>query len=268
MTGKNKGNWPYHEDPHGNWVACSSNPCKLHSGGDIMATSPEDAFAKAHADDNAGGMTSSAEDPSKLIHWNREGNREPIFGEFQRNAHRMVTDDKVKGILRNPVTNVVDRGNEFFEGGRYQETKDMSQEEVAKLISSDVDNLKKVGIVPSDWRVKVESGAEKFRISVHESGSKTKMLRSITPGDITHDERDGGDRYLRQAYVKATGDKTYSKEGARLYCANHSDMTEGTTEMDDAAHYIEAAAAQYAHKIHTGRDFDTSERSSEVTYIR
>ena len=47
MTGKNKGDWPYHEDPHGNWVACSSNPCKLHSSGDIMATSPEDAFAKA-----------------------------------------------------------------------------------------------------------------------------------------------------------------------------------------------------------------------------
>ena len=51
MTGKTKGEWPYHEDNHGDWKPCHSNPCKLHSGGDIMATSPEDAYAKAHAGD-------------------------------------------------------------------------------------------------------------------------------------------------------------------------------------------------------------------------
>lgn len=51
MSGKHEGEWPYHEDNHGNWRPCNSNPCKLHSGSDIMASSPEDAYAKAHAGD-------------------------------------------------------------------------------------------------------------------------------------------------------------------------------------------------------------------------
>lgn len=41
------GEWPYHENNHGEWVRCESNPCSRHSGEDIMATSPEDAYRKA-----------------------------------------------------------------------------------------------------------------------------------------------------------------------------------------------------------------------------
>lgn len=39
-----KGDWPYHEDKRGNMVRCKSNPCRLHGGGDIMASSLEDAY--------------------------------------------------------------------------------------------------------------------------------------------------------------------------------------------------------------------------------
>lgn len=46
-TGGRSGEWPYHENNHGEWVRCESNPCSRHSGGDIMATSPEDAYGKA-----------------------------------------------------------------------------------------------------------------------------------------------------------------------------------------------------------------------------
>ena len=49
-------NWPYHEDKNGNMVPCASNPCKLHGGTDIMATSPEDATAKKYDSENAWGF--------------------------------------------------------------------------------------------------------------------------------------------------------------------------------------------------------------------
>ena len=82
---KHKGEWPYHEDRHGNWVACSSNPCKLHSGGDIMATSPEDAFAKAHADDAPTGLSSNAKPDTKpkkkRLHLRRFRNDPDLEGE-------------------------------------------------------------------------------------------------------------------------------------------------------------------------------------------
>lgn len=46
-TGGRSGEWPYHENSHGEWVRCESNPCSRHSGRDIMATSTEDAYGKA-----------------------------------------------------------------------------------------------------------------------------------------------------------------------------------------------------------------------------
>lgn len=41
---KGGNDWPYHEDKHGDMVKCRSNPCRLHGGGDIMASSLEDAY--------------------------------------------------------------------------------------------------------------------------------------------------------------------------------------------------------------------------------
>ena len=261
MTGKNKGEWPYHEDPHGNWVACSSNPCKLHSGGDIMATSPEDAFAKAHADDNAGGMTSDA--------GVQDGNREPIFGRLRLHAHRKVMDKKVAGLITPPVENVNEPGDEFFEGGRYQETRNMSQEDVADLIRADVRNLKKAGAVPSDWDVSVKSGGEKFRIIIDPGKSRIKPFRKASYEDITHEEKDGGNHFLRQAYLDETHDDSYSETGAKTYLRNSGRITEATTELKDAEHYIGAAAGQYGQKTRNSEQyFDQSTRMSQIELKR
>ena len=65
MVKKHEGNWPYHETRSGNWAPCASNPCRRHSSGDIMATSPEDAYAKAHADDAPAGLSSTAKPKPK-----------------------------------------------------------------------------------------------------------------------------------------------------------------------------------------------------------
>lgn len=51
---KNGGDWPYHEDPNGNMRPCASNPCKLHGGSDVYASSPDEAYAIKHANDSFG----------------------------------------------------------------------------------------------------------------------------------------------------------------------------------------------------------------------
>lgn len=46
---KTTSEWPHHQDKHGNWVPCASNPCKMHGGTEIMAKNPEEAFEKANS---------------------------------------------------------------------------------------------------------------------------------------------------------------------------------------------------------------------------
>lgn len=41
--------WPHHQDKHGNWVPCASNPCKMHGGSEVIAKNPEEAFEKANS---------------------------------------------------------------------------------------------------------------------------------------------------------------------------------------------------------------------------
>lgn len=36
--------WPYHENKHGDMVPCVSNPCRLHGGSEIIASSAEEAY--------------------------------------------------------------------------------------------------------------------------------------------------------------------------------------------------------------------------------
>ena len=36
--------WPYHEDNHGNMVPCLHNPCRLHGGSEIFASSLDEAY--------------------------------------------------------------------------------------------------------------------------------------------------------------------------------------------------------------------------------
>lgn len=55
---KTTGEWPHHQDKHGNWVPCASNPCKTHGGTEIMARNPEEAFEKANSAFIAFGMQS------------------------------------------------------------------------------------------------------------------------------------------------------------------------------------------------------------------
>ena len=46
--------WPYHEDPNGNMVPCSNNPCSLHGGLDVIANNQEEATALKYAEKQTG----------------------------------------------------------------------------------------------------------------------------------------------------------------------------------------------------------------------
>lgn len=40
--------WPYHEDNHGNMVPCLHNPCRLHGGSEIFASSLDEAYERQY----------------------------------------------------------------------------------------------------------------------------------------------------------------------------------------------------------------------------
>ena len=58
-------NWPYHPyegskpELQGSYVPCATNPCSMHGSSDVMATSSEDAYTKAHQNDSFGMSASS-----------------------------------------------------------------------------------------------------------------------------------------------------------------------------------------------------------------
>ena len=137
MTSKNKGTWPYHEDPHGDWKPCHSNPCKLHSGGDIMATSPEDAMAKAHAGDGgAAGMSAPAGKPpvkhnvvSEVEELDaRFDSRKSFYGK----AHTMRMTDGALALQSYDTTVAVIRDGKLKVRGKYSQTTSRHVREFAR----------------------------------------------------------------------------------------------------------------------------------------
>ena len=248
MTGRNKGDWPYHEDPHGNWIACSNNPCKLHSGGDIMASSPEDAFAKAHAGDDPAGMTSTAAGGrSKHETAKPDGNMKPLYGDALK-EHRRLMDEKVGRFIAAPVRNPQGSGTEVFEGGRFQETRHMDDKDVAKLIRADVKKLKAAGAVPSDWKVSVRTGDNGFSIRMDPKDSKVRPLRSMVPGDIINDDMSGGFHDGRYEFFDHVGTKPFDDSDLQEFCKEHDTERVPTMELQEATHYISKAAGQYAYE--------------------
>ena len=267
MTGKNKGEWPYHEDPHGNWVACSSNPCKLHSGGDIMATSPEDAFAKAHAGDAPAGMTSTAAAGGRAKHGaaKPDGNMKPLYGDALKERRRLM-DARVDGFIAAPVRNPQGSGTEVFEGGRFQETRDMDDKDVAKLIRADVKKLKAVGAVPSDWKVSVRTRDDRFSISMDPKDSKVRPLRGLTPGDIINDDQNGGFHDGRYEFFDHVGSKPFDDSDLEEFCREHDTKRVPTMELQEATHYLNKVAAQYAYEdTDVMHDYYFTRRTSGVS---
>ena len=74
------GEWSYHlyggGDPgkRGTYVKCASHPCHMHGSGDIIATSTEDAYAKAHSGDAGQGLDVGMSTESQMAMLDGDGN--------------------------------------------------------------------------------------------------------------------------------------------------------------------------------------------------
>ena len=90
------GSWPYHlytgNDPkkQGSYVKCKNNPCLIHGGTDIMATSEEDAYQKANENNPwgfAGSFGNSSAEPT------------PSEPKKPENPSNGMYDDEANAIL-------------------------------------------------------------------------------------------------------------------------------------------------------------------------
>lgn len=83
-------NWPYHQSNTGEMVPCKSNPCKLHGGSDVYASSPEEAFATLNSNMVLGMMGESSAAPIQK----KEPEGDPIKGYGSRVAEVATMVDK------------------------------------------------------------------------------------------------------------------------------------------------------------------------------
>ena len=273
MTAKTKGEWPYHEDPHGDWVACSSNPCKLHSGGDIMATSPEDAFAKADCMAHPqGGDGLTGGDAAKPKDRGIEAIRRLQEDRDNRQARVM---EKMQGVYKEPLDDPPDNmknsyDSSLFVGGKFLETRSLPKGKVATLMRHDIAQLKKAGGIPKGWKVKVKTNHDRndndFSLTIIRPAGTAPAYRQIRATDIYDPNGDGESKLDYQVALredlgvdKYSGDFTY--EQAEDYCKRHPEIRLNSDEFDDARKYLQDIAGQY-------KMDGISSRSWGVTEIR
>ena len=253
MTGKTKGEWPYHEDRHGNWVACSSNPCKLHSGGDIMASSPEDAFAKADRMAHPqGGDGLTGADAVKSDDRGAEAVRKLM--EDRRNREAKVREN-MKSFYKEPVADPpADMkktwNNRLDIGGKYLETQSLPRGKVASLIRKDITMLKKAGGVPKDWKMKVTTDAnsyhDDFHITIIRPAGTTPIYRPLRPTDVYDPNNDGdGYRDYQEELAKEVGTSDYTYDQAVEYCKRHPEHRLYSDEYLESEKHLQDVANQY-----------------------
>lgn len=281
MAKKNKGEWPYHEDRHGNWIPCSSNPCKLHSGGDIMATSPEDAFAKAdrmaHPQGGAGltgtNSTTKTFDP---------GAAEAQHVVQTEKAYREKTRNALETVCVEPATPPESLRRKWngtlMTGGKYLETKDLSKGKVADLIRHDVSLLKKADGMPRDWDVSVKVRPKKakkgnldsdFDITITRPKGSTPAYRSIRPSDVYDPDNEGTRRSDVRYYMqKTTGKKDCTYDQAVKFCNENKDYKVMTVENESVRESLQKLARQYGMNGISARSrIGRSEHDSTIHFV-
>ena len=257
MVHKHKGDWPYHEDPHGNWIACHSNPCKLHSGGDIMATSPEDAMAKADrlahpagGGGYAGGKSEAADKGAAEAH-------EIVSARKARSAR---IDEAMKSFYKPPISelpkefkDLAGPGSEYTIGGKYFQTMNLPEKEVASLIRHDIARLKDAGGIPRSWRVSVrvdrhpQGWGNDFHITATRPAGAIPAHRRIRPSDVYDPNHEGAANKQLQKDMKAwTGISDCTYEQAEEYCRDNPGRRVATDEAREAIKRLNQVTGQYS----------------------
>ena len=260
MSRKAKGTWPYHQKRNGDWVACDSNPCRRHSSGDIMATSPEDAFAKADIlvamkGQGFAGMRKVSNKGADEAHAFAQARRD--HDARVRKAMKGFCADKVKDPAKIPGLFTRDRLGKFTQlyrhadmGGKYLQTRNMDDHKLAKVIEGDIAKLRKAGGVPEGWKVDVKAinsvESNGFDITISRPEGSTPAFRSIRPTDIYDPNHEGElNSGVRHQMEEDTGIQNCTYRQAASYCRKHPEIQIPTAENEDTVRYVQEVADQY-----------------------
>ena len=279
MAKKTKGEWPYHEDPHGNWIACSIKPCKLHSGGDIMATSPEDAFAKADGlahPQGGDGLTDSKNAASM-----DKGAKEARAAAMDWKTKSAKADEAMEGFYKKPLDDVPEHlkrpgwvwAGEV--GGKYAETRHMFKGQVAKLIRHDIAQFRKAGGMPKDWKVKVmvcpktldKYNNSDFYIIVTRPSGSTPAERDMRPSDICDPNADGSKISRAVDFMRRkTGSDDCTYDQAVEFCRNYPGPPIITSDKDITESRLNDIGRQYRISAENANGY-IYEHGSRVIFI-
>ena len=265
MAGKHNGEWPYHEDPHGNWVACSNNPCKLHSGGDIMASSPEDAMAKADRLAHPEGGGGYAGGLSKVM--DKGAAEAHRFAEEREK--RIARVEKAMSTFYDPPAELPPDLKKTYDGkrnrmgGKYLATRDESWPQITKRIRHDISVLRKAGGIPKGWKVKIGlehdyESPEELSIELRSQPGTTRPYRSIRPTDIYDPNNEGeGKNQIRYKMEQETGIHDCTYEQAEEYCRKHPEIEVPEDVAEEAVDNVQKIADQYAIRASSRKTYDS-----------
>lgn len=222
MSVNHKGeNWPYHEDNNGNMVACASNPCRLHGGNDIMASSPEEAYAiKNQAEDNTSGL--SADNDPSFINMIDAASYDDILSETDKSKSQIDIDDFVKNGIDDDGMMIVSHDDnalmEYIDDRQSISTYELTDDDQKNLVSV-IENKKYMDAALSDVDYdKMPAATETINDLASNPSTSEETLSKITDVAVA---RRNNDNFPKQVYISdiANHKNLNAKDAMRLYKA-------------------------------------------------
>lgn len=219
-------------------------------------------------------------DPKPFDNEHRESSKTPVdrlrANDNDGNADERKTRGKRKKPPQAPLNDLIlapalndnngYMGGHRFEGGKFQATKDLSRNEVAKLIRDDVKNLKSNGYIPKGWKVSVRqsSGSWSTGFSVGVTPS-ADAFRDPTWRDVL----DGRAHWLKDDLYRAgmlSDENRFNEYMSSLSDDEKKKYRTLTPEAEKAYDIIEDASNQYGASDTNGMvDYFDYHRTADVS---
>jgi hypothetical protein len=202
-------------------VACASNPCRLHGGSDIMASSPEEAYAiRNQAEDNTSGL--SADNDPSFINMIDAASYDDILSETDKGKSQVDIAEFVKnGIDDDGMMIVPDNDNalmEYIDNRQSISTYELTDDEQKNLVSV-IENKKYMDAALSDVDYdKMPAATETINDLASNPSTSEETLSRITNVAVA---RRNNDNFPKQVYISdiANHKNLNAKDAMRLYKA-------------------------------------------------
>lgn len=239
--------WPYHRNPHGDMVKCANNPCTRHPD-DIMATSPEEAYAKLmeRSGSTEPGMRTEPSQPAKGTAADNGAKVMDVDYDGVKSEQSPVDSFSVKSFIRDNVD-----GNGMLKSSWSSHADFTKQMRERHLIDtkrlSDEEQDEMLAIAENKgYMDKALEGDDGFPESMYKSmPAATEMINDLSTNETTSSKslsrivdiavaRRGNPQFRRQVYVSNI--------------ANHRNLSEGDAKRLYNAYPEECVRAQRFNK--------------------